>query len=51
MEPPLDRQPGAPLDLLCHDLPEQVGLAEVLRAHNDPVGAAAPREQRSDEDD
>src|SRR2546430_12923159 len=38
MEPPLDRQPGAPLDLLCHDLPEQVGLAEVLRAHNDPVG-------------
>src|SRR5207302_2769492 len=41
------REPGAPLDLLRHDLPQQVGLGEVLRADHDPVAMSAADESEA----
>src|SRR2546427_2899268 len=34
---PLYGEPRAPLDLLRHDLAQQIGLGEVLGAHHDPI--------------
>src|SRR5256886_13183665 len=45
-----DRQPGSWLDLLRHYLSQQVGLREILGAHDDPVAMGAPRQQQGDQE-
>jgi hypothetical protein len=35
---------GASLDLLCHDLGEQVGFREVFRADDDAIAGSAGRQ-------
>jgi hypothetical protein len=37
-------QSGASLDLLCHDLGEQVGFREVLRANDDAIAGSTGRQ-------
>src|SRR5439155_538977 len=49
VEAPLHGKRRAPLDLLCHDLTQQVGFGEVLGTHHDPVAMGAPREEQSDQ--
>src|SRR2546428_9796750 len=46
VQPPLHRHVQPALDLLCHDLRQQVGLREVLRADDDAVVPGATAEQR-----
>ncbi len=46
VQPPLHWHVQPALDLLRHDLRQQVGLGEVLRAHNDAVVRLAAGEQR-----
>src|SRR2546422_200272 len=49
VEAPLHGEPGAPRDLLRHDLAQQIGLGEVLGAHHDPVALGASRQQQDDQ--
>src|SRR3989475_10721834 len=46
---PLYGEPRAPLDLLRHDLAQQIGLGEVLGAHHDPIAMGASRQQQGDQ--
>jgi hypothetical protein len=45
MQPPRDREAAAPLDLLRHDLSQQVRLRDILRADHDAVPTAATRRE------
>src|SRR5438093_6598155 len=46
---PLYGEPRAPLDLLRHDLAQQIGLGEVLGANHYPVALGASRQQQGDQ--